>query len=360
VTEGHPDKICDTIADAILDAYLQEDPDTRINCEVLAKDKHLVLAGEITSRARIDHGDVARRTIADIGYVDSSEPFASDTVQIHEFITRQSNDIDLGVSAARNQHGLQGAGDQGMMFGYATRQTPELMPLPIVLAHRLARQMASDRKSGRCPWMRPDGKTQVSVQYEGGQPVRVKSVVTSIQHRADASHATVQSYARDQLLPEALGDWHNAEIELLVNPTGRFVHGGPSADSGLTGRKIIVDTYGGFARHGGGSFSGKDASKVDRSAAYFCRFVAKQLVARGIAESAEIQVSYAIGHPRPVSIAVDNFGTGSVADAKAFVESFDFRPGAMIERLDLKAPRFRETTNYGHFGKSSLPWEASP
>ncbi|MEP6474349.1 MAG: methionine adenosyltransferase [Gemmatimonadota bacterium] len=357
VSEGHPDKVCDYIADSILDAHLTQDPHARVACEVLCKDATVVLAGEISSRAKVDHPAIARQAIREIGYLDPSEAFSADGVQIIELISRQSSEISQGVDADRNLHQDQGAGDQGLMFGYATDETPELMPLPLVLAHRLAAGLAADRKTGGVPWLRPDAKTQVTVAYDGLEPVGVTHLVVSTQHSADAGADTIAPYVRERLLPRALGSWHRPDIVPVVNATGSFVQGGPSADCGVTGRKIIVDSYGGMARHGGGAFSGKDPSKVDRSAAYFCRFVARQLIRQGYARRAEIQVAYVIGLPKPVSLRVQTFGTGNPAAALAVAQSFDFRPAAIVERLGLLRPIYRQTTNYGHFGRPGLPWE---
>jgi len=357
VTEGHPDKVCDFIADSILDACLEQDPKCRVACEVLAKGRNLILAGEITSKKKVNHKEVAREAIHRIGYVDPNDPFNADSVVIRSILTRQSQEIAQGVDASVSLNKDQGAGDQGMMFGYATDETPELMPLPILLAHRLARTLADDRHSGRVPWLRPDGKTQVSVEYDGIEPVRVKEVVVSTQHAKEVSQSVIRGYVTSDLAPRALGPWHHDRIRFQVNPTGSFTDGGPSADCGVTGRKIIVDTYGGMARHGGGAFSGKDPSKVDRSAAYFCRWAARQVVKTGLARRAEIQVAYAIGVAKPVSVKVDTFGTGEHRAAEALVEGFDFRPAAIIERLQLLQPIYRQTTNYGHFGKPGLPWE---
>ena len=351
VSEGHPDKVCDFIADSILDAHLAQDPHARVACEVLVKDGDVVLAGEISSRATVDHEAVARRAIAEIGYVDPREPFHADGVRVTTLLSRQAGEIAQGVDVG-------GAGDQGIMFGYASDETPELMPLPILLAHRLARALADDRRAGRVAWLRPDAKTQVSVAYDGATPVAVRTVLVSTQHAADVDQDAIRAYVADVLVPRALGAWRHAGIEILVNPTGSFVVGGPSADAGVTGRKIIVDTYGGAGRHGGGAFSGKDPSKVDRSGAYFGRFVARQVVASGLARRAEVQVAYAIGRAAPVSVRVDTFGTGDARAAAAFVrDGFDFRPAAIIERLGLRRPIYRGTTNYGHFGRAGLPWE---
>lgn len=354
VAEGHPDKVCDFIADSILDAYLTEDPSSRVACEVLCKSDVLVLAGEITSLATVDHEKIARQAIRAIGYTDPTEPFNADHVRVLQIISKQSSEIAQGVT---KDTGEQGAGDQGIMFGFATDETPELMPLPILLAHRLARGLADDRHGGTVAWLCPDAKTQVSVLYEGNTPRCVTDILVSTQHRADVGQDVIHAYVAHQLIPRVLGVWYHQGIRIMVNPTGSFVHGGPSSDCGVTGRKIIVDTYGGAGRHGGGAFSGKDPSKVDRTGAYFCRYVARQVVQTGLARKAEVQVAYAIGVAQPVSVKVDTFRTGDDEAAADFVRQFDFRPGAIIERFDLKRPIYRQTTNYGHFGKSELPWE---
>jgi S-adenosylmethionine synthetase len=357
VSEGHPDKVCDTIADSILDACLTEDPRSRVACEVLCKENQIVLAGEITSNAKADFTEIAREAVRLIGYNDPAEPFCASTANVQMLLTQQSLEIKKGVSQVRPED--QGAGDQGIMFGYATDETPELMPLPILLAHRLAKTMAEDRKADLVTWLRPDAKTQVSVRYEGGVPKEVTTVLVSTQHAREASQDVIKSYVATSLMPRAIGAWCHQGIQLLVNPTGSFVHGGPSADCGVTGRKIIVDTYGGMARHGGGAFSGKDPSKVDRTGAYFCRYVARQIVKEKLAKRAEVQVSYAIGKAEPLSVFVETFGTGDHAAAAEYVmRTFDFRPAAIIERLGLLRPIYRSTTNYGHFGKPDLPWEA--
>ena len=356
VSEGHPDKVCDLIADSILDAYLEHDRQARVACEVLCKDRTVVLAGEIGSRAArgdVDHDAIARAAITAIGYVDRDEPFHADGVDIVDMLSAQSQEI---ASAVVNRTD-QGAGDQGIMFGYASDETPELMPLPIALAHRLAHTLAEDRRAGTRPWLRPDSKTQVTVRYEGNTPVAVTHVVVSTQHAANVKHHEIADYVRRDLAPRALGTWLSDGIEFVVNPSGSFILGGPSADCGVTGRKIIVDSYGGAARHGGGAFSGKDPSKVDRSGAYFGRFVTRQLVRAGLARRAEIQVAYAIGVAKPLAVRVETFGTGDPAAAERFVAEFDFRPGAIIERLGLLKPLYRQTTNYGHFGRPGLPWE---
>ncbi len=359
VTEGHPDKVCDFIADSLLDAHIAQDPKSRVACEVLCKNDLVVLAGEITSSAKVDHDAVARAAIAEVGYFDPAEPFHAAGVRVQQVITKQASEIAFGVDAATNPTGEQGAGDQGIMFGYATAETPELMPLPIVLAHRLARALADDRRGGRHPWLRPDGKTQVSVEYDENGPVRVSSVLVSTQHGPEIDQAAIRDYVIGDLSPRALVGWNTAEIAFKVNPAGSWREGGPGTDCGVTGRKIIVDTYGGAAHHGGGAFSGKDPSKVDRSAAYFSRYVARQIVKEGLARRAEIQVSYAIGDPRPFSIKVETYGTGDPRAARDFVKDrFDFRPAEIIRRLDLLRPIYRQTTNYGHLGKPGLPWEA--
>ena len=358
VSEGHPDKVCDYIADSILDAHLAADPRSRVACEVLCKDGNVVLAGEITSKAPVDYEAIARAAIREIGYVFDGEAFHADRVSVHKFISRQSDNIAQGVDEGRGLDTEQGAGDQGMMFGYATDETPELMPLPIVLAHRLTRGLAEDRRAGTYSWIRPDSKSQVSVEYADGRPARVTTVLVSTQHDEKTPHDEIRDYVQACLAPRVLNSWFTPDVQVLVNPTGSFALGGPSADCGVTGRKIIVDTYGGAARHGGGAFSGKDPSKVDRSGAYFTRYVARQIVKAGIAHRAEVQVAYAIGKAQPVSTKVETFGTGDERAAREFVDRFDFRPAAIIESLGLLRPIYRSTTNYGHFGKAGLPWEA--
>ncbi|MDM7997382.1 MAG: methionine adenosyltransferase [Acidobacteriota bacterium] len=357
VTEGHPDKVCDYIADSILDSYLQQDPKSRVACEVLCKEGIVVIAGEITSNGQVDHAAVARQAIREIGYTDPAEPFNADGVQIHQFVSKQSSEIAQGVNTDTNLEHEQGAGDQGIMFGYATDESPELMPLPILLAHRLAKGLAEDRRNGTAPWLRPDGKTQVSVLYDNNRPIRVTDAIVSPQHSASISREAIIAYVNDSLAPRVLGEWYSKDIRFHVNPTGSFVLGGPSADAGVTGRKIIVDTYGGAGRHGGGAFSGKDPSKVDRSGAYFCRQIARQLIKQNYAKRAEIQISYAIGMAKPLSVRVDTFGTGDPNAAAEYVMSLDFRPARIIEQLQLLQPIYRQTTNYGHFGKPGLPWE---
>jgi S-adenosylmethionine synthetase len=351
VSEGHPDKVCDYIADSILDAHLAHDRKSRVACEVLVKNGEVVLAGEITSSASVDFEAVARQAIREIGYTDPAESFNADGVNVTQFISRQAGEIGQGVD-------IGGAGDQGIMFGYATDETPELMPLPILLAHKLAKRLTDARKSDQVSWLRPDAKTQVSVEYADNQPVAVRTVLVSTMHARSVTQNDIKHYVANTLCPDVLGSWYRKDIEVLVNPTGSFVEGGPSADCGVTGRKIIVDSYGGMGRHGGGAFSGKDPSKVDRSGAYFCRFVARQIVKQGLARRAEVQVGYAIGRPEPVSVRVDTFGTGDSSAAEKLVRTFDFRPRAIIERLDLLRPIYRQSTNYGHFGRPGLSWES--
>jgi S-adenosylmethionine synthetase len=357
VSEGHPDKVCDYISDSILDACFEQDPQSRVACETLCKSDTVVLAGEITTNAKLDYDKIVRAAVKEIGYTDPSEPFCDTTLKLISIITQQSPQISQGVTATTSQSGDQGAGDQGIMFGYATDESDEMMPLPILLAHKLTKGLTDDRKSGKVDFLLPDSKSQVSVLYDNNQPKEVTAVVVSTQHTTKANQKQITEYVREVLGPRVLGAWWNKAAQLHVNPTGDFSHGGPSADAGVTGRKIIVDTYGGWGRHGGGAFSGKDPSKVDRSSAYFCRYVAKQVVASGIAKKAEIQVGYAIGMAKPVSVKVDTFGTGDERAAADFVMGFDFRPRAIIEQLNLLRPIYRSTTNYGHFGRPGLPWE---
>jgi S-adenosylmethionine synthetase len=354
VSEGHPDKVCDFIADSVLDAYLEQDPKSRVACEVLCKGRDVVLAGEINSNALVDHEMVARRAIRSIGYTYDEHAFHADKVRVTDLIGKQSERISGGVDRTDQQ---LGAGDQGLVFGFATRETPELMPLPVTLAHRITRTLAAHRHHGEVPFLRPDAKSQVTVRYEDNRPVEVTAIVVSTQHAADTKQQTIHEYVREALLPVALGSWFNPQAKVLVNPAGPFDLGGPEADCGVTGRKIIVDTYGGAARHGGGAFSGKDATKVDRSAAYFARYVARQIVLRGLAQVAEIQVAYAIGLPDPVSLRVDTRGTGDDQIAEQYARRFDFRPASIIGTLKLDRPVFKATTNYGHFGRHGLEWE---
>jgi len=368
VGEGHPDKVCDTISDAILDACFKQDPSSRVACETYAKSNLVVVGGEITTKAKLDHNAIVRQAIRDIGYVNDDDVFHADRVFITNVITSQSPDIAQGVDA-RAADGKataeQGAGDQGLMFGYACDETEELMPAPVMFAHRLGRELTRVRKSGKVKWLRPDAKSQVSVQYEDGKPVRIANVVVSTQHTPDVKHRTLRNFIIKEVVQEVLPrELLDKKTEYLINPTGRFVVGGPQGDTGLTGRKIIVDSYGGMGRHGGGAFSGKDPSKVDRSAAYMGRYVAKNIVASGLATRAEIQFAYAIGHPDPVSICVDTFGTGLVSDEeieRAVSEVFSFKPAQIIRQLNLLRPIYSKTTNYGHFGKiddlESITWE---
>jgi len=358
VSEGHPDKVSDYVADSILDAHIAQDPRAHVACEVLVKEGDLILAGEITSTADVDADAVARRAVQEIGYTNEDESFCAPRIRITSLLSEQAAEIGASVRRSAAEALEQGAGDQGIMFGYATDETPELMPLPILLAHRLARTLAAHRKAGSVDWLRPDSKTQVSVLYGPEGPLEVTDVLVSTQHTQAVQLEAIRAFIAERIVPEALGEWNNSTIRLIVNPSGSFVQGGPSADAGVTGRKIIVDTYGGMGRHGGGAFSGKDPSKVDRSGAYFCRFVARELVAAGFARRAELQVAYAIGVAQPVSVKVDTFGTGDERAAADFVRTYDFRPAAIIERLQLLRPIYRATTNYGHFGKPHLPWEA--
>ena len=364
VGEGHPDKVADLISDSVLDACLAQDRSSRVACETLVKSNQVVIAGEITTRAKLNYEQIVRAAIREIGYVNDDDVFHADKVFVHNLITRQSPDIAQGVDARKvkgKKSAEQGAGDQGLMFGYACNETRELMPTPVMFAHRLGRGLTALRKSGKVPWLRPDAKSQVSVRYVDGRPVEVVNVVISTQHTADVAHRVIEAYLIDHLIRKLLpARLLTRKTEFLINPTGRFVVGGPEGDTGLTGRKIIVDSYGGWGRHGGGAFSGKDPSKVDRSAAYLCRWVAKNIVAAGLADSVELQVAYAIGHPEPVSVYVDTMGTGKVADAKitrAVSRVFSFKPADIVTQLDLLRPIYRQTTNYGHFGKAGLPWE---
>ena len=374
VTEGHPDKVCDAVSDAILDACMAQDPMSRVACETAACTGFVLVTGEITTKANLDVAAIVRETVCEIGYTSSKIGFDGNTCAVMVALDKQSPDIAMGVDKALEAREAKmsdaeieaiGAGDQGMMFGYATNETPELMPYPISLAHKLTRQLTKVRKDGTLSYLRPDGKSQVSVEYdENGKPVRLEAVVLSTQHDEDVTqeqiHADIKKYVFDPVLPAELID---ENTKFFINPTGRFVIGGPQGDAGLTGRKIIVDTYGGYARHGGGAFSGKDCTKVDRSAAYAARYVAKNIVAAGLAEKCEIQLSYAIGVAQPTSVMVDTFGTGKVSDNKLVEivrEHFDLRPAGIIKMLDLRRPIYRATAAYGHFGRDdvSLPWEA--
>ena len=365
VGEGHPDKVSDSISDSILDACLEQDPQSRVACETLVKSNCVTIAGEITTDAKFDYENVVREAIRKIGYVNDDDIFHADQVFITNQLTAQSRDIGQGVDATAadgKATAEQGAGDQGIMFGYACNETDELMPAPVMFAHRILRRMADLRHAGeKAPWLRPDCKSQVALQYEGGKMVSIRNVVVSTQHAADVTNETIRDFISEEVIKPSLPqELLSSDTEFLINPTGRFVIGGPQGDSGLTGRKIIVDTYGGWGRHGGGAFSGKDPSKVDRSAAYMCRWVAKNVVAAGLAERVEIQLAYAIGHPEPTSITLDCFGTEKVEEGKieqAVREIFSFKPAEIVSQLNLLRPIYRETTHYGHFGKTELPWE---
>ena len=365
VGEGHPDKVSDSISDSVLDACLAQDPHSRVACETLVKNNCVTIAGEITTAAKFDYEDVVREAIRKIGYTNDDDIFHADQVFITNQLTAQSRDIGQGVDAAAAEGkgtAEQGAGDQGIMFGYACNETEELMPAPVMFAHRILRRMAEIRHAGeRAPWLRPDCKSQVALKYVDGKMVGIQNVVVSTQHAADVSNETIRDFITEEVVKPSLPqDLLSSDTEYLINPTGRFVIGGPQGDSGLTGRKIIVDTYGGWGRHGGGAFSGKDPSKVDRSAAYMCRWVAKNVVSAGLADRAEIQLAYAIGHPEPTSITLDCFGTEKVDESKiekAVKEVFSFKPADIVSQLNLLRPIYRETTHYGHFGKAGLPWE---
>ncbi|MBU5474595.1 methionine adenosyltransferase [Roseburia sp. MSJ-14] len=375
VTEGHPDKVCDAVSDAILDALMEQDPMSRVACETAACTGFVLVTGEITTSAYVDIPKIVRDTVKEIGYDRSEYGFDGNTCAVFTAIDEQSSDIAMGVDKALEARENKmsdaeleaiGAGDQGMMFGYATNETPELMPYPISLAHKLALQLTKVRKDGTLKYLRPDGKTQVSVEYdENDKPVRLEAVVLSTQHDPDVTqeqiHTDIKKYVFDPILP---ADMVDEDTKFFINPTGRFVIGGPHGDAGLTGRKIIVDTYGGYARHGGGAFSGKDCTKVDRSAAYAARYVAKNIVAAGLADKCEIQLSYAIGVAQPTSIMIDTFGTGKLSDEKLvdiIRENFDLRPAGIIKMLDLRRPIYKQTAAYGHFGRNdlNLPWEAT-
>jgi len=355
VSEGHPDKMCDQISDAVLDALLAIDPDSRVACESLTKTGMVVVAGEITTRAQISYSEVVRETIRDIGYTSSDVGFDADTCAVLTAIDRQSPDISQGVTEGEGLHKEQGAGDQGLMFGFACDETPELMPMPIILAHQLVAHLAAVRKAGPYPFLRPDAKSQVTVEYRDGRPHRIDAVVVSTQHSHDVDHGTLTQVVTDEVIRKVLPPQYlDARTKYYVNPTGRFVVGGPVGDCGLTGRKIIVDTYGGYGRHGGGAFSGKDPSKVDRSAAYVARYIAKNIVAAGLASRCEVQLAYAIGVAEPISVLVDTFDTGVESNERiaALVrEHFELKPAAIIRSLDLKRPIYRRTAAYGHFGR---------
>lgn len=376
VGEGHPDKVCDTISDAILDACLTVDPKSRVACETFAKSNIVVVGGEITIPKIgqksigevINVEKVIRDAVRGIGYINNDDIFHADRLFINNYLTTQSPDIAQGVDAkkAKNKDTAeQGAGDQGIMFGYACNETPELMPAPIMFAHRLGRELTRIRKAGKIKWLRPDAKSQVSVEYVDGKPTRIVNVVISTQHAADVEHPEIRQFCVEQIIKKVLPkNMLTPDTEFLINPTGRFVVGGPQGDSGLTGRKIIVDSYGGMGRHGGGAFSGKDPSKVDRSAAYMGRWVAKNVVAAGLAEKCEVQFAYAIGHPRPVSVHIDTFGTGIKDDdaiLSAVLKTFSFKPADIVQQLNLLRPIYSKSTNYGHFGKEDpdLTWEST-
>ena len=380
VTEGHPDKMCDQISDAVLDACLAQDPMSRVACETAVKTGFVLCLGEITTRATINYDQLVRRVVNEIGFDSSDKGFDGNTCGVQIAIAAQSPDIAQGVDSAFETRGKRkakaakiikddptkvGAGDQGMMFGFACDETPELMPMPIAMAHRLARQLSVVRKNGHLPWLRPDGKTQVTVEYSQGRPVRISTVLISTQHAPEIDQEEInQALTEAVIMPTLPKDVVTDRLNIYTNPTGRFVVGGPMGDAGLTGRKIIVDTYGGMGRHGGGAFSGKDPTKVDRSAAYACRWVAKNVVAAGLAHRCEVQVAYAIGMAEPLSVNVETFGTGTVSDEKinkAIRDVFDLRPGAIIRDLKLRRPIYRQTAAYGHFGRTDveLPWEST-
>ncbi len=368
VGEGHPDKVCDTISDAILDACLAQDKSSRVACETFVKSNVVVIGGEITTKANFDYNEVVREAIRGIGYTNDDDVFHADKVFINNYLTSQSGDIAQGVDAKAAKGKAtaeQGAGDQGLMFGFACDETPELMPAPIMFAHRIGRELTRVRKSGKAKWLRPDAKSQCSVRYANGKPVEITSVVVSTQHTDDVSHKQIHDFITKKIVHKVLPKrLLTRKTQYLVNPTGRFVVGGPQGDAGLTGRKIIVDTYGGMGRHGGGAFSGKDPSKVDRSAAYMGRYVAKNVVAAGLASRCEVQFAYAIGYPDPVSVAVDTFGTGIASDeaiTQAVQSVFSFKPADIVKQLNLLRPIYGSTTNYGHFGKvddpKAITWE---
>ena len=366
VGEGHPDKVADTISDAVLDACYEQDKFSRVACETYVKSNIVIVGGEITTTAKLDFVKIARAAIREIGYVNEDDVFHADKVFVNVLVTQQSPDIAQGVDARKakgKKTAKQGAGDQGLMFGYACNETPELMPAPIMFAHRLGRELTRIRKSGKVAWLRPDAKSQVSVVYENDKPVAISNVVISTQHAADVAHGEIEQFCIEQVIKQVLpAGLLTPKTEFLINPTGRFVVGGPQGDTGLTGRKIIVDTYGGMGRHGGGAFSGKDPTKVDRSAAYMGRWVAKNVVAAKLATRCEVQFAYAIGHPDPVSVHVDTFGTGVADDdriTRAINRVFSFQPADIIDQLNLRRPIYSKTTNYGHFGKNdkALTWE---
>jgi S-adenosylmethionine synthetase len=372
VTEGHPDKLCDQVSDAVLDACLEQDPMSRVACETATKTGFVMVLGEITTRAFVNFDELVRRVVKEIGYDDTAKGFDGNTCAVLSAIANQSGDIAMGVDKAleakegemtESEIEAVGAGDQGMMFGFACNETSALMPMPIYLAHNLTRKLTEERKSGRMPWLRPDGKSQVTVEYHHGKPARIDTVLISTQHAPDISHAEIEEQVMENvIMPTLPKEMVDEKMKVFVNPTGRFVIGGPMGDAGVTGRKIIVDTYGGMGRHGGGAFSGKDPTKVDRSGAYAARWVAKNVVAAGLADRCEVQVAYAIGVARPLSINIETFGTGKIADekiAKLVDDCFDLRPGAIIRDLKLRRPIYRQTAAYGHFGRDDLDlsWE---
>ena len=360
VTEGHPDKVCDKVSDAILDEFLKGDPDSRVAVETMTTTGFVGIAGEVTSKAKFDIEQLIRKTITEIGYNDPELKFDSDSCDVMIKLDTQSPDISQGVTAAENKE--QGAGDQGLMFGYATNETEELMPLPILMAHKLTKKLTDVRKNGELTWVRPDGKSQVSVRYEDDKPKQLEAIVISTQHSPDISHDEITKQIIEHVIKPVCGQLWTDDIKIHVNPTGNFVIGGPHGDAGLTGRKIIVDTYGGMGRHGGGAFSGKDPSKVDRSACYMCRYVAKNIVAAGLADRCEVQVAYAIGVAEPVSLMVSTFGTNKISEddiEKLVKKHFDMRPAEIVKKLDLKKPIYQKTAAYGHFGRneSEFGWE---